>query len=300
MLKFSSAQQVLDIGGVEVGGQPGERPTVLVGSIFFAGHGIVHDAARGLFDETKAKALLDREAEVSTETGNPRFIDVIGETSQALINYIRFVADHTSSPMLVDSPSQRVRLEVIRHFAGSDVAPRLIYNAIAEDHTDEEATCLRECGVKNSIVLAFSSKAVTPGRRRRLLENELLPAVADAGVENALVDTGVTDVPSVGWASLTVNLLKEELGYPAGCAPANAIYTWQRMKDRGTSAFRAAAAAVLAMPRLMGADFLLYGSVADAPWVYPAVAAVDGLLAYGGRFTGVAVAASDHPLYRVF
>jgi tetrahydromethanopterin S-methyltransferase subunit H len=50
----------------------------------------------------------------------------------------------------------------------------------------------------------------------------------------------------------------------------------------------------------MGADFLFYGSLRNAPWVYQAMATTDGLLAYGGRFTGVSISSEEHPLYKVF
>jgi tetrahydromethanopterin S-methyltransferase subunit H len=300
MFKFSSVQKVFNIGGVEIGGQPGEYPTVLIGSIFFAGHNIVSDPIKGLFNIDKAKYLLDQESKVSLTTGNPRFIDVIGITPEALINYIEFVAENTLSPILVDSPSQQVRLAAIMHFAGTDVMPRLIYNAIAEDYTDEELACLRDCGVKSSIVLAFSNKAMKPQAKIKLLQDNLLPAAKKAEIENILIDMGVMDVPSVSWVSLAINEAKEKLGYPVGCAPANAIYTWTNIKARGTSAFYAASSAVFSMPKLLGADFILYGSLHNAPWVYPAVATIDGLIAYSGRFTGVQVKTGEHPLYKVF
>jgi tetrahydromethanopterin S-methyltransferase subunit H len=300
MYKFSSPQKVLNIGGVNVGGQPGEYPTVLIGSIFFAGHNIISDPDKGIFNRDKAKHLLDQEVAVSLTTGNPRFVDVIGTTSEALIKYIEFVAENTSSPILVDSPSQQVRLATITHFAGTEVMPRLIYNAIAEDYTDEELTCLRDCGVKSSIVLAFSHKAVKPQAKIRFLQDNLLPAARQAGIDNILIDLGVMDVPSVAWVSLAISEAKEKFGYPVGCAPANAIYTWAKMKARGTSAFQAAASAVFSMPRLHGADFILYGSLHNAPWVYPAVATIDGLIAYSGRFTGVQVKTEEHPLYKIF
>jgi len=300
MFKFSVPQKVFNIGGVNIGGQPGEYPTVLIGSIFFAGHNIVSDPEKGLFDKDKARQLLERESQISAITGNPRFIDVIGTTSEALINYIEFIAENTTSPILVDSPSQKVRLATIMHFSGTEVIPRLIYNAIAEDYTDEELTVLRDCGVKSSIVLAFSNKAVKPQAKIRLLEDKLLPAATEAGIENILIDMGVMDVPSISWVSLAINEVKEKLGYPAGCAPANAIYTWKNMKARGTPAFQAGASAVLSMPVLLGADFILYGSLNNAPWVYPAVATTDGLIAYGNRFTGVQVQSTEHPLYKIF
>jgi tetrahydromethanopterin S-methyltransferase subunit H len=300
MLNFASSQKVCNIGGVELGGQPGEWPTVLIGSIFFAGHRIVHDPVRGLFDRELAKDLLHQEAELSIRYGNPRFVDVIGETTEALVNYIEFVAEQTSSPILVDSPSQRVRIETVKHFAHSEVMPRLIYNAIAEDHTDEELNYLRKCGVKNAIILAFSTKAMKPKAKLKLLQEDLLIAAESAGIENILIDTGVLDVPSVCWASATIREIKENLGYPAGCAPSNAIYTWDKIKALGTPTFQAAASVVLAMTQSQGADFILYGSIKNASWVYPVVATMDALVAYGGRLNDVRPATKEHPLYKIF
>jgi tetrahydromethanopterin S-methyltransferase subunit H len=299
MLKFEREQTVCRIGDVEIGGQPGERPTVLIGSIFFARHQIVQDAQLGLFDEAKAEALLDAEAEASAFTGNPRFIDPVGETSAALIRYIEFLAQRTSAPILVDSPLQKVRIETLRHFTGTDVMPRLVYNSIAEDHTDEELAAIHDSGLKSAIVLAFSTKAMRPAQRVKLLEDELLPAASSAGIENILIDTGVLDIASASWSALAIREVKAALGYPTGCAPANAICTWEKMKARGQTAYTSAMAVTLAMMVFEGADFLLYGPMRFAPWVYPAVGAADALLAYGGRLSGIRPVSGQHPLYRV-
>ena len=300
MLSFSSRQKVYRIDSVEIGGQPGERPTVLIGSLFFAGHRIVQDPDKGLFDTEKAKALLEKEEELSAVYGNPRIIDVIGDTAQALIRYIQFVAAHSSSPILVDSPSQKVRLETVKYFAGSEVMPRLIYNAIAEDHTDEELAMLKECGVKSAVLLAFNTRALKPRAKINQLEEDLLPAAESAGIENILIDTGVLDVPGVSWAGAAIREVKECLGYPSGCAPCNALYTWHKMKAQGTPAFEAAASSVLAFTKAQGADFIFYGSMQNASWVYPAVATMDALVAYGGRLGGIRPASLEHPLYKIF
>jgi [methyl-Co(III) glycine betaine-specific corrinoid protein]---tetrahydrofolate methyltransferase len=299
MLRFEREQKAYDIGGVQVGGQPGERATVLAGSIFFAKHQIVHDAQRGLFDEQRAAALLDQEAEAAAFTGNPRFIDPVGDTGEALVKYIEFVAGHTSAPILVDSPSQKARIAAIRHFAGTDLMPRLIYNSIAEDYTEEELVAIQECGIQSAIVLAFSTKALRPWQRVKLLEEKLLPAAQQAGIRNILIDTGVLDVASASWAALSIREVKDRLGYPTGCAPANAMCTWERMKARGFAAHTSAMAAVLAVTVSEGADFVLYGPMRFAPWVYPAVATADALLAYGARLSGIRPASDQHPLYRV-
>jgi len=300
MIKFTAEQKTFAISGVDVGGQPGQRPTLLIGSIFFSGHKIVKDNIKGIFDKDKARALLDRDAEASERTGNPRFVDVIGDTGPALINYLEFVARHTDAPMLVDSFSQKVRLEAVRHFAGTEVAPRLVYNSIAEDYTDEELDCLRSCGIKSTIIMAFSTTAPKPAQRLKLLVNELLPAAQRAGIENILVDPGVLDIASISWTALAIRDIKETLGYPSGCAPSNALYTWEKLQALGRPAFEAAAAATFTLTQAAGADFVHYGPIRNAPWVYQAVATADAMTAYAGRITGIRPVTEAHPLYRIF
>jgi tetrahydromethanopterin S-methyltransferase subunit H len=300
MLKFTAEQKTFTIAGIEVGGQPGQRPTLLIGSIFFSGHKIVKDNLKGIFDRDKARALLEGDAEASARTGNPRFIDVIGDTGPALINYLEFVAQHTDAPLLVDSFSQKVRLEALRHFAGTEVAPRLVYNSIAEDTTDEELDCLRACGVRSSILMAFSTAAPRPRQRIKLLVEKLLPAAQRAGIENVLVDPGVLDIVSIGWTALAIREIKDTLGYPSGCAPSNALFTWEKLRAMGQPSFEAASAATFTLTQTQGADFVHYGPIRNAPWVYQAAATVDAMTAYCGRITGIRPVIEQHPLYRIF
>jgi tetrahydromethanopterin S-methyltransferase subunit H len=300
MHKFNVEQKVYDIAGVKIGGHIGERPTVLIGSIFFSGHRIVSDSLKGVFDKDKARELLERADEAAARTCNPHFIDVIGDTGPALIKYIEFVAAHSKAPILVDSFSQQVRLEALRHFAGSEIIPRLIYNSIAEDYTEEELDCLRECKVRSSVILAFSTTALKPKSRIKLFTDKLLPAAEKAGVENMLIDLGVLDIPSVAWTALAIREIKDTLGYPAGCAPSNALYTWEKLREQGQPTFEAAAGSIFTFTPPQGANFLFYGPIRNAPWVFTAVATVDAVLAYANRFTGVRLATDDHPLFKMF
>lgn len=297
---FAEEQRVYRIGNVEIGGQPGERPTVLIGSIFFGGHAIVRDRQRGSFDEAKARALLEREAAVAEETGNPRIIDVIGDTGEALIRCLEFVAMQSDVPLLVDSPDRQARLEAVRYFCGTEVMPRLIYNSIDEHHTEEELATLRECGVRSTVLLALSHRAMRPSDRLALLRQSLLPAAERAGVECILVDTGVLDIPSISWATKAIQLVKDELGYPAGCAPANAIYMWEKLRTKGSPALEAAASVALTLPQSFGADFVFYGPVRNAPWAYLAAATMDAMIAHTGRLNKVRPLVDTHPLYRIF
>lgn len=134
----------------------------------------------------------------------------------------------------------------------------------------------------------------------KMLEEVLLPAAQSAGIENVIVDTGVLDVVGVSWAAVSIRNVKEKLGLPAGCAPANSIYSWTKMKARGTPAFEAAASSILALVKSQGADFLFYGSISNASWIYPCMATADALMAYAGRFNNVRPAIQEHPLYKIF
>jgi tetrahydromethanopterin S-methyltransferase subunit H len=228
-------------------------------------------------------------------------VNVIRYTPNPLNRHLEFVASRTTAPLLVDSPSQAVRLEALRYFAGSEVMPRLIYNAIADDYTEEEIDTLRECCVRHAVALAFNTKNIRPAARINFLTETLLPLTVRAGIQNVLVDAGVLDIASLSPAALTIREVKDKLGYPSGCAPANALYTWRQGtgKNWDENAYRAVAASIMSTLVGSGANFIFYGSLALAPWLYPAVAAADALNAYAGRFTGHRPQVPQHPLHKM-
>jgi tetrahydromethanopterin S-methyltransferase subunit H len=115
LFKFERKQEIFDIGGVKVGGQPGELPTVLVGSIFYEGHKIVKDRSSGVFDRAEAERLINVQEEMSDKTGVPCMLDVVGENSKALTKYIEFAANITDSPLLINGPSASVRVEAANY-----------------------------------------------------------------------------------------------------------------------------------------------------------------------------------------
>ena len=91
MFKFDKEQTVYDIAGVKIGGQPGEYPTVLAGTIFYGGHNIINDELTGDFDKDKAEKLIKDMEEMTDVTGNPCIVQVFGQTPEALTKYIEFV-----------------------------------------------------------------------------------------------------------------------------------------------------------------------------------------------------------------
>lgn len=290
--------QICECAGLTLGGRTGEYPCVMVGSIFYAGHRIVTDEARGEFDRNQARVLLARQEEMAALTGLPVMLDVIASTTAAMINYLEFLAAETAMPLLVDSMSATVRMETLRHFAGSGLCSRLIYNSLDINFTEAELAAIAAAGIKNAIVMAFANTALKPAAKLQLLKDKLLPAARSAGIENILVDPGVLDIASIGWTAAAMEEIRAATGLPVGCAPANALYTWKRARGLATPAFEAAAGAIFSYLISHGADFIFYGPVGNATWAFPAGAAADAIRTYAARLQGVRPRIPDPPLNR--
>jgi tetrahydromethanopterin S-methyltransferase subunit H len=306
MFKFEREQSVFDIAGVKVGGQPGEYPTVLIGSIFYEGHKIVLDPLKGKFNEGVAESLIKRQEELYDKTGNPFIIDIVGLTSESLIKYIEFVSEITKSPFLVDGPSADVRMSAMEHAIEAGLKDRAIYNSLDYHVKPEEISRLKELGVESSMLMAYNLRNLWPEGRLEILKGYegqigLLEAAEKAGIKNLLVDTAVLDVPSIGHAAKAIHLVKSECGLPAGCGPSNAVTTWKRVKkEYAPYAYPACLAGSSIVTMMMGANFVLYGPIEFAEVVYPPCAMTDAIIAYAARKLGTRTKAKDHPLFKIF
>lgn len=307
MFKFEKEQKVLDINGVKVGGQPGEYPTVLVPTIFYDGHKIVKDPAKGEFDKKQAEILLNKLAESSEKTGNPFFLDVVGNTSEALLEYIEFVSDFTESPFLVDGPSEQVRIPAMKYVKQMGLMDRAIYNSIDYHATAQELAWLRELNVQNAVVMAFDPKKPLAEGRVSILkgysgQRGLLEAAEQANIKNLLVDTGVLDVPSIGIAVKAIQFVKNEFGLPTGCAPANAVTSWKRLRkgEFGPAAYDVCLGGSVVITQMEGANFVLHGPIEFAETAFSACAMTDAIIAYAARRWGVSTKTQNHPLYKIF
>lgn len=151
--KFDIEQKIFDVGGVKIGGQPGQLPTVMMGSIFYKNDKLVKDEKEGLFDREEAEELLRIEGETSTRYGNPRIIDVVGTTAKAMGKYIDFVADVTDAPFLIDGVSAEARIAGVKHISEVGLTHRAIYNSITYATTPQEIAAIKDSGLKTAILL---------------------------------------------------------------------------------------------------------------------------------------------------
>jgi tetrahydromethanopterin S-methyltransferase subunit H len=307
LFKFEKEQKVFNIAGVNIGGQPGEYPTALIGSIFYSRHKIVSDKVKGDFDKKQAEALINKVEELSEKTGNPYILDVVGETPEALIKYIDFVADITKCPFLIDGVTSQIRMPAAKHAVEIGLTERAIYNSIDFHVSAEEINFLKDCHVQNAVLMAFNPKKPWAKGRVDVLKGEsgqkgLLKAAEEAGVQKVLIDTAVLDMPSIAICSKAIQLVKSECGLPAGCGPANAVTTWKRVKkgEFGPNAYEVCSGGSGILTQIMGADFVMYGPIELSEAAFIACAMTDALVAYAARKLGIATKTRKHPLYKIF
>ncbi|MBI3464910.1 MAG: tetrahydromethanopterin S-methyltransferase subunit H [Planctomycetes bacterium] len=298
LLEFTAPQQRFEVGPISVGGQPGVRPTVLIGSMFYHGHKIILDEDRGEFRRDEAERRIRGQEDFAARTGNPCMLDVVGATPEAIQKHLAFAAGVTAMPLLIDGTTADVRLAGLRYMAEAGLADRGVYNSIQPEVPDDELAAIQEAGVTAAILLTYYLKDFTAKGRVQAVR-ELLPRVRDAGVKKLLVDTCVLDLATMGQACSAIVDIKQEFGLPAGGGIHNAVAMWKGLKTKmGEQAYAPCVAAACASAVAIGADFILYGPVEDAKYVFPAVAMMDAALSQVAIERGVRPDKS-HPRFRI-
>ncbi len=286
MFIFEKEQQIYDIAGVKIGGNPGENPTVLAGTIFYDGDKIVTDAEYGEFDKNQAELMIGKQNELSSTTGNPALVQIYAGTSDALIKYIDFVTDCTESSFLIDSTTPSVRLNGLRYCEEVGLLDRAIYNSINLSISEEEIQGLTEIQHDCAIVLAFNPRDPSVAGRRAVLEDGggqitkgLLTLCEDIGVTKPLIDTAITAMGAgAGAAAAFTFVAKTIYGFPTGSGVHNAPSSWpwlRDMKKKNKDIFRTCDIASNLIVQTLGADYVLYGPIKNAELVFPAVAMGD-------------------------
>lgn len=310
MFVFEKEQVIHTIGGVKIGGNLGETPTVLAGTIFYSGHKIVEDAEKGEFDERTAEALLQKQNEMSSITGNPALVQIFSGSSNAMCRYIDFVSSVCDSPFLIDSTDVSVRLDGLRYAEEVGLLDCAVYNSINTSITENEIESLKEIGPESAIVLAFNPQDPTiKGRRAVLetgvlnLEEGLLTISKNIGINKPLVDTAATAMGAGAGSAVAFTFIAKTLyGQPTGCGIHNSPSSWpwlRKLKKKDRQAFVAADIASNAIVQTMGADFILYGPIENAGLVFPVAAMTDVLSAESGTLEFGVEPTENHPYHRL-
>jgi tetrahydromethanopterin S-methyltransferase subunit H len=298
LVEFSSPQSTFEIGGVRVGGQPGVRPSVLIGTVFYHGHKVTVNADRGEFNESEAERVIRQQDEYAQKTGNPCMLDVVGATPEGMQRHLEFAARVSTAPLLIDGTTTEVRLAGLRYASDAGLIDRVVYNSIQPETSDEELRAVQDAGVRSAILLTYYLLDFTAAGRVQAVR-ELLPKCREAGIDQLMVDTCVLDLASFGSACGAIHAIKDEFGLPCGGGVHNAIAMWRGLQTKmGPHAYEPCIAAAIASTVAIGGDFVLYGPVEHAPTVFPAVAMMDTALSQLAIERGIRPV-EGHPRFRV-
>jgi len=312
MYKFVKEQEIFEIGKTRVGGQPGELPTVLVGTIFYGGHKIVKDAKTGQFDKAAAESLIKKQEEMSQITGNPHFVQVFAEGTEPMRRQIDFVAKTTDAPFLIDSTDAEIRMFGAKYVNEVGLAKRAIYNSLNVSATEKEIANLREYKLPASIVLAFNPKdTMVKGRMEVLttgagfIPRGLLDIAKECDLK-PLIDVAATALGSGAGGSLMASyVVKSKLGLPVGSGIHNAVSAWTWLKKykkenpEGATAFKTCDISSAAIQIMCGGNFILYGPIENAALVFPVCAFADSLVAEAVSSELAISPSENHPLKKL-
>jgi tetrahydromethanopterin S-methyltransferase subunit H len=85
MLNLEIEQKIVEIGNVKLGGQLGENPIVMIGTVFYANHAALLDEKTGSIDKKLTEQELSEYTEIIEETQLQGIIDVVGSYHLLLI-----------------------------------------------------------------------------------------------------------------------------------------------------------------------------------------------------------------------
>jgi tetrahydromethanopterin S-methyltransferase subunit H len=300
MSRFEKEQKIFDIGKVKIGGQPGELPTVLIGSIFYGGHKIVTDEKKGIFDQKAAEDIINKITSLSDMTSNPHILDIVGSTEEAFHKYIDFVAKFSDSPFQLDSIGAMARIAAAKYVAEVGLQDRVIYNSVFKNTPQKEVDTIKESKIKASIILDDNPQDNSANGKIGTLDLALLKA-EQAGIEKPLIDTAIPAYGTdMGPAMRVIPMIKEKYGYPVGVGTGNITSScgWAKA-NFPTPVRRACDATMNTVMVTLGANWLMYGAVEIAEYIFPAIAVTDTMILTMTAELGTRpIVEGMHPVFR--
>ncbi len=301
MFRYERDQKVCTIGGMKVGGQPGERAPLLIGNMFQKGDLILESRKEGRFDRKAAEERIREVERISQETAVPCLIAMVANSEEEMKGYIDFFTSVTDMPFAIDIWQQKTRLAAARYVAERSLQSRVLYNSITpwDEDIERQVSELRELGIKHVVVQVFDVEDKRPTGRVTSLKR-LLPFVEKGNFESILIDTAVMNLPATAFSLVANQLIKKEFGLPVGFAPSNGTYMWRKnASEQERKRFPAIDAGVHAICAL-ASDFLFYGPLTGTSRVFPAVAAATSMMAAAAYAEGSPLPVGNHPLNLLF
>ncbi len=278
MFTFQKEQKTFTLGGIRIGGQPGENPPLMISSMFHNKDRIVQDR-KGNFDRQRAKEIIQKQEELSEATGVPGMVAMVANSPEEAKIYIDFFLETTSMPFGIDMWVAEQRAKATEYVSKLGVQDKFLYNSITPWDKDIRGQIrrLKDLGIRHVVIQAFDDQDQSPAGRVTSLE-AILAQGADS-FETIVVDTSVMNLPSTSFSLVANRLIKEKHGLPCGGAYSNGTHMWKEIKTTwGLDGFKAMDAVVQGMSSALWSDFNFCGPAVTAPRVFPAVASAHILL----------------------
>ncbi|HBY92684.1 MAG: hypothetical protein M5U01_28795 [Ardenticatenaceae bacterium] len=300
LFRFDNEQKVYDIWGTKVGGQPGERPPLLIANMFQTKDKLVESRKPPRWDKEKAADRIKELEEISAETGIPALVGLVAPTEDEMKAYTEFFLNVSDRlPFGIDTWTEKARLRAAGYVASLGMQARFNYNSITAWDSDIPGQIqeLKELGIKHIILQPFDMEDKRATGRITSLR-QMLEHINEEDFHSILVDTATMNLPTQGFSLLANRMVKEEFGLPAGNAPANASYMWKGCLEKwGGEAFRGMDAAMHALSGILWSDWMVYGPMSGTRRVFAAVAAATAVLTIMGWDEGLELPEDPrHPL----
>ena len=299
MFSFTKEQEIFDISGIKIGGQPGRYPTVLFGGVFFKGEP----------DYNKAEKHLERMFSLSKKTGNPAIPDFFIRKEEHIEKIIAFIDKvlPKNHPFSIDIIEPSIKIKALEYLHKKNLLSRAIYNSIHVGITDEERAALKKHTPEMAIIVAFNPKDKSPDGKIEVLENGahltdigLLELSKKLGIKKILVDTAALAPGENSGASVAaIPVVKEEYGLPTGCAIHNVVEKSKWLEDFESAKKVVDASSNINIP-LFGGDYAIFGPIENSELVIPIIAWQDILISeYTENYFGISPA-EIHPRRKLF
>jgi len=299
MFSFTKEQKILEISGINIGGQPGIYPTVLFGGLFFKGEPNFINA------KEQIQCLLN----LSKKPGNPSIPDFFIRKEQYISDILNFIEKKIpeNHPFSIDVIEPDLKIKTLELLDKKNLLSRTIYNSIHVGITDEEREALKKHTPEMAIIVAFNPKDKSPDGKIEVLLNGanltdsgLLDIAKKLGIKKILVDTAAMAPGDYSGASIAaIPVIKEEFGLPTGCAIHNVVEKSKWLDDFKSARKPVDASSNINIP-MFGGDFAIFGPIINSDIVIPIIAWQDILISeYVENYFGVSPDDS-HPRRKLF
>ncbi|MGF3554546.1 MAG: tetrahydromethanopterin S-methyltransferase subunit H, partial [Thermoplasmatota archaeon] len=198
-------------------------------------------------------------------------------------------------PFSIDIIEPDLKIKTLNYLYNKKLLPRTIYNSIHIGIKEEEHEALKKYTPDAAIILAFNPKDTSPDGKIEVLENGanftdngLLNIVKNIGIKKILVDTAATAPGENSGSSIAaIPVIKEEYGFPTGCAIHNVVEKSKWLNDFQAEKKIVDVSSNINIP-LFGGDYVIFGPIENADMVFPIIAWQDILISeYTQNYFGV-------------